>query len=670
MTSNFPLDESALQDKGSVLIVDDEAELTSALAEMLTKQGFRARGLTNPTQALDLLREQEFDVLLADLMMPEMDGINLIRSALLVDPNLVCIIMTGQGTVQTAVEAMKTGAFDYILKPFKLNTVLTALTRSLEVRRLLKENGQLREMVNIYELGRTVAFTLDINLIINKTAKAALQQVQADEVSILLPTQDDDSFVIASANGSENRDSLIGKTVSTEGTVTGWVASTLEPLAIQGQVSDPRFSRGHPRSEIQSSISMPMVSGNKLVGVINLNVTSRPGELTPGQIRALSILVSIAASAMENARLYEQTQKRLQRLTALRTIDLAITSSIDLRVTLNILLDQISAQLGADSVVFYLYDPKTQLLDFAAGRGLRTALLERTQMLPGAGYAGAAALERRTLHIADLAASPDPDPLRERLISEEGFHSCFSLPLVALGEVEGVLQIFHRAPFTPDEEWLDYLEALAGQAAIAINTARLFDNLQTSNQSLLLAYNATIEGWSRALDLRDKETEGHTQRVTELTLRLLRAMGGFDDDEMLQIRRGALLHDIGKMGVPDQILLKPGPLTEEEWSVMRKHPEYAYQFLYPIAYLRRALDIPLSHHEHWDGSGYPQGLKGEQIPLPARIFAVADVWDALTSNRPYRPGWPKDRALEYIRSNAGAHFDPQVVEVFLKVIDS
>jgi len=218
-----------------------------------------------------------------------------------------------------------------------------------------------------------------------------------------------------------------------------------------------------------------------------------------------------------------------------------------------------------------------------------------------------------------------------------------------------------------DMEWLSFLDSLSWQTAIAVENALLFENLQQSNSDLESAYNATIEGWSRALDLRDRETEGHTLRVTELTMKLARIIG-MDDDLLVNIKRGSLLHDIGKMGVPDSILLKPGPLTEDEWHIMRQHPQVAYELLSPISYLQPALDIPYCHHEKWDGTGYPRGLKGEEIPLTARIFAVGDVWDALTNERPYRPAWPDSKAIEYIRENSGIHFDPQVVEIFLKII--
>ena len=255
---------------------------------------------------------------------------------------------------------------------------------------------------------------------------------------------------------------------------------------------------------------------------------------------------------------------------------------------------------------------------------------------------------------------------RTGLLSNEGFVSYYAVPLVAAGQVKGVLEVWHRSPLRLDEEDLEFLETLAGQAAIAIDNAGLFRDLQRSNDELSLAYDSTLEGWSGALDLRDKETEGHTQRVTTETLRLAAFMG-LSDAELVQIRRGALLHDIGKMGIPDAILHKPGSLNEDEWAVMRQHPSLAYELLSPIKYLRGALDVPYAHHEKWDGSGYPRGLAGEQIPLAARIFAVIDVWDALCSDRPYRRGWPIERVLEHIRAGSGSHFDPQVAEAFLQM---
>ena len=346
---------------------------------------------------------------------------------------------------------------------------------------------------------------------------------------------------------------------------------------------------------------------------------------------------------------------------------MAIISTTNLSLSLKTVLEKVTGSLAVDAADVLLLNPHTQMLEFAAGRGFQTHGIERTQRRLGQGHAGRAALEQRTIFIPDLRNVQEPF-LRAALIAGENFVSFYCVPLIAKGNVVGVLEVFHRSTLDPDHTWLDFLHALAGQASIAVDSGQLFHDLQRSNVDLILAYDSTIEGWSKALDLRDKETEGHTLRVTEMTITLARA-AGIPEGEIIHVKRGALLHDIGKMGVPDKILHKPGKLTDDEWEIMRQHPTYAYEMLYPIEYLRPALSIPYSHHEKWDGGGYPQGLKGEQIPLPARLFAIVDVWDALRSNRPYRQGWPDEEVLEYIRSEAGAYFDPKAVEVFLDVVN-
>ncbi len=356
-------------------------------------------------------------------------------------------------------------------------------------------------------------------------------------------------------------------------------------------------------------------------------------------------------------------ERQVQRLNALRAIDRAITASVDLRVTLNILLQQVTGQLAIDAAAVLLFNPHTQVLEYTAGRGFWTQLIDHKSLRLSEGLAGRAVLDGCRISIPNLAAVP-ADQTQADLQRVENFKAYYGVPLIAKGKVVGVLEVFHRTLLNPDLEWLDFLDALAHQAAIAIENHRLFDGLQRSNLDLVLAYDATIEGWSRALDLRNEEIEGHTLRVAEMALQLARELG-IEESEFVHLRRGALLHDIGKLGVPDSILLKPGELTDEEWIVMRKHPVYAYTLLSPIHYLRQSLDIPYCHHEKWDGSGYPRGLKGEQIPLAARVFAVVDVWDELSSDRPYRSRWPEDKVISYLKSESGKHFDPRAVEVFL-----
>ena len=379
-----------------------------------------------------------------------------------------------------------------------------------------------------------------------------------------------------------------------------------------------------------------------------------------GKIRGV---VDITRDITERKKSQESVERHLRRLAALRSIDMAINASLDLRLTLDILLDQVISQLNIEHASILLFNPYTQTLDRASQRGFSMVpdLPEKYRL--GEGYAGIAALEQSLISIPYLS-NPDTDGSVSILCEEDiGY---FAVPLLARGQVKGVLELCYRSPRDFDSEWRNFLDTLSEQAAIAIDNTTLFEELQRSNTELSLAYEATIEGWSSALDLRDRETVGHCRRVTDVTLQLAQILG-IEGASLTHIRHGSLLHDIGKMAIPDNILFKPGPLTDEEWVVMKKHPIYAYEMLSRIDYLHNAIDIPFSHHEKWDGSGYPRGLKQDQIPLAARIFAVVDVWDALRSDRPYRPGWPLEKVRKYIEEQIGIHFDPEVARIFLQM---
>ncbi len=409
--------------------------------------------------------------------------------------------------------------------------------------------------------------------------------------------------------------------------------------------------------------SFPLISRRTPLGSLTL-YGREAGFLTSDRVDVFQTFAHEVAAAMANARLFQETDRRLKHVEALHRIDRAITASLDEHVTFDILLGEVAEELRADAADILMLNRQTLTLTLAAALGFDSTEINSTALRIGEDDAGVAALEHRAITARSVADGAHPR--WASLAAAEGFKWRAVAPLVTKGEVKGVLEVYRRTDFDPDDDWLTFLDTLAGQASLAIDSSSMFRDLQRSNVDLKLAYDATIEGWSRALDLRDKETEGHTQRVTELTLRLARA-AGMTEEELANVRRGALLHDIGKVGVPDAILHKPGPLTDQEWEVMRMHPTYALNLLQPIRYLRPALDIPFAHHERWDGSGYPRGRKGEQIPLAARIFAVVDVWDALSSDRPYRPAWPRGKVRRYLREKSGKEFDPKVVEEFLGI---
>jgi len=365
-------------------------------------------------------------------------------------------------------------------------------------------------------------------------------------------------------------------------------------------------------------------------------------------------------------RLNTRLQRQLDHLNGLREIDLAITSSLDLSITLGLVLDKVRMQVEAEAVTVLLLDPHALTLNYAVTRGFRGMSLHGPAVRLGGALAGQVALTRQPVVLNDLSGvawAPD----WQQLLDREGLTAYAALPLVAKGKVQGVMEVLRQQAFESSSDWLETLQTLAGQAAIAVDNAQLFIELERGNLELGLAYQETIEGWARALDLRDKETEGHSRRVTELTVRLCRQLG-VPAAELVHVQRGALLHDIGKMGIADAVLLKPGPLTPEERLEMQRHPGYAVDLLAPIQFLRPAMDIPHHHHEKWDGTGYPEGLRGAAIPLTARAFAVVDVFDALTNDRPYRPAWPRARVLAYLEEQAGSHFDPAIVRAFLEML--
>jgi len=378
-------------------------------------------------------------------------------------------------------------------------------------------------------------------------------------------------------------------------------------------------------------------------------------------------IVTTCEDISERKRAGEQIQNQLKMLMTLREIDMAILSSFDLRLVLNVLLDHLIEHLRIHAALVTLMNPHTQVLEYAESRGFRSPEIRGIKLRLNEGLSGQVAFERRLISVPDLTKH-EAAVVNRSFIEQENIVSYFGLPLIAKGNLKGTLELFHRDSLTPEPEWIDFLEALGAQAAIAIDNATMLSDLERSNTDITLAYDTTLDGWSRALDLRDRETEGHSKRVAEMTLRIGQELG-MDDHELLHVRKGALLHDIGKMGIPDSILLKPGPLTDDERMMMQKHTAYAFEMLSPIKYLRQSIDIPYCHHEKWDGSGYPRGLKGEEIPFAARIFTIVDVWDALLSARPYRQAFSREWALEYLRSREGKDFDPKILKVFLSLLE-
>ncbi len=358
----------------------------------------------------------------------------------------------------------------------------------------------------------------------------------------------------------------------------------------------------------------------------------------------------------------------------LAEIDKQINSSLNPEEILKVVLDTIIRLTGAERCFLVLQHLDGEI-DISIGRNWKQESLSEEEKAFSSTIINQVISTGQPVLTTNAQEDPRFDDTAS--VSYYGLRSIMCVPLKAQNTMLGAIYADHRLlsnQFTPAK--LETLNKFANQAAIALNNARLYaslksalGDLQIAHKELEDAYQSTLEGWAKALELRDESTEGHTQRVSNLAVKLASALG-VKGEGLVNIRRGAILHDIGKMAIPDEILLKPGPLSQEERAVMQQHPKLAVSMLERIRFLRGVLEIPYLHHERWDGNGYPLGLAGEQIPLSARIFAVVDVWDAMTSDRPYRKALQRKKTLDHIRKQSGAHFDPAVVEIFLDLIES
>jgi PAS domain S-box-containing protein len=739
-----------------ILHLEDDPTDAELQDELLRSNGFDIESLRVDTQEafVAALEAANLDVILADYTLPGFNGLAALEIAKDKKPKIPFIFVSGTLGEEIAIESLRNGATDYVVKQ-RLNRLAPVIRRAFhesEVREaqeaaeanarrmrdmfqaltenapdgvaLIDREGNLKfvspagrrmfgydldesPIINLVEHthpeDQSEISSLLANLIVkpgqNSTQQYRFKKKEGEWLWIestftnLLQHPNLDAIVINFRDISERKlaEARLRYQAELLASVTDIIVSTDLGGTIQSWNKAAERAFGYSADEAIGRQVNEIVRSEYLQGSKEeVDAEIREKGFWNGEVKAYhrngSYLLTIASVSMildekgnpigflmmdhdisERKRSEDKIHQQLQRLTALRRIDEAIAGSLDIHLVLDIALNHVISELDVDAAAILLFDPLGMDLSFEVGKGFTTTEYQKTRVRIGEGYAGRAALERRTIQINDLR-SRNTDVLRTPTFAKEGFHTYLGIPLIAKGEIKGVLEIFNRDPMEPDEEWLNFMETLAGQIAIAIDSTTLFTSLQRSNINLIHAYDATIEGWSKALDLRDKETEGHTLRVVELTIQLARAKN-LSDEDIVHIRRGALLHDIGKMGVPDQILLKPGALTEAEWEIMGKHPTFAHDMLAPISYLQKALDIPYCHHEKWDGTGYPQGLNGGQIPLAARLFSVVDVYDALTSDRPYRPAWSREQAMEYIKNGAGKDFDPQIVELFLQIMD-
>lgn len=530
---------------------------------------------------------------------------------------------------------------------------------SLENARLLEaERSRRMEAEALYKTTLALTSSLDHDRVLSNILVELYRVI--DYYAASLHLLDGDLIKIVAAEGLHILpEKFIGREYSANVGFIREMVAMKTPVIVDDIRDYPEALQVVGMPNVRGWIGVPLVVSEEVIGFLAI-VSDRVSAFDESHATQAVAFANQAAIAIETARLFGQTQRRLHGLQSIHAIDQAISSNLDINITLEVFVEQALNLLDVEGIKVFGYDVDAQMFDLLAQRDLLSKRQSPADQFYHPDLVKRCIFDREIVRMIDRSEN---SPMKGNI------RSYFVAPLITKGQVRGVLEVFGSGKISPSSEWLDLLNTLATQAAISIENDELISSLQKSNDELITAYDRTLEGWAYALELRDRETIGHARRVTELTVRLARTMG-IKGAELANIRRGTLLHDIGKMGLPDSVLLKHGPLDKDEEKLMKTHPQLAYDMLSTIPYLRLALDIPYYHHEKWDGTGYPQGLKGEEIPLAARIFSVVDVWDAVIYDRPYREAWEKEKAIAYILSESGKHFDPQVVQKFMELIES
>jgi PAS domain S-box-containing protein len=552
-----------------------------------------------------------------------------------------------------------------------LNSLAGVASIAIQNARLIEEEKKRREISEtLMGITSTVISSMDLDQVLGHLLQELSRVIDFDTASLLL--LDGNIFQVAASVGFEDPELINSLSFPLDDNFPNQeVVQNKGPVMYQDVSSQyPVFKEDaqiYDSGWIHSWLGVPLLVKDSVIGMISVD-RKEIKKFSKDEINLAEAFANQAATMIENTRLYSQSNSQLERLETLRQIDQTITSSLDLSLSLNVFLTQLMDQLEVDAAGLYLYQGDLQQLEFYLGKGFKNQSWIEKEIRLSHGLAGTAALNRESIFIKDMSSNSQFD-LPQEGAKNEGFVSYYNCPLTNKGKLVGLLEIYQRTALDPNPEWVRFLEMLTRQASIAIESVTQFYELEQSNVNLMSAYDETLEKAVQVLEARGFEPPGHSRRVIDTAVRIGVQMG-LSSGDLVKLRRGSLIHDLGMLAMPDSIVLKPAGLDPDEISRIQEHPGLAYEWFSGVELLREALEIPFAHHERWDGTGYPRGLKGHQIPLNARIFSVVDVWDILNSDKPYRPAWEEEKILAYLEEQSGLAFDPDIVRTFFSVINA
>ena len=511
----------------------------------------------------------------------------------------------------------------------------------------------------LQKLGHAYRSMSELDLALFSILKGMQNSLKSESISIWLLNESETELECTHTVGA-HASKMLGATMRAKKFLTTHLKKGMFENLLPAEWLDAKAPLFHFNLPAKQIIAVPLTARDKLMGVLIVSNKVGKSAFTRADRNLTHTLTTDIAIAIQNTQLYERQHQINERQKLLNQISQHLHQTIDLDELIPSIFTEVNKAIKAEAQSIWLVDEEKGIIKCRYATGPESEMLKGFAVsLTAQSVVGTSVSKKKSIIIKDA----QKDRRRARSADEwTGFvtRSLMTVPLVLKDKSIGAIQAVNkRGGRLFNQEDLNLFRAIADSAALAVNNAQLVAELQNS-------YDLTLDALSAALDLRDRETEGHSRRVVEYTARLANEIG-LDKDIIKNIRRGALIHDIGKIGVPDAVLHKPGPLNEEETKIIQRHPEAGYKMLAGIPYLREEIQIVLGHQEKWNGTGYPYGLHGEEITLGARLFMIADTFDALTSDRPYRQGRSYEAARQIIEQETGKQFDPQAVAAFLAV---
>jgi len=645
-------------EKTCILIVEDDISLCKAMTIFLDAHGFDVLCAHDGKEALDMLARHQPRLIIADIKMPMMDGIHFLIEARARGIMIPVIITTGYPDLDSALQALHNGAYDYIIKPYQPEMLLQKIRRALAALHLESENVALSRLVSLHEIVSTLAGIHDLEELFGFTLDSCLRILEAQSGSIQLYEKEHDTLVLVRHRGMQPPVERSPMADGAEWAISKWVARNGRTLLIGESGPLPDVDVPLERENIGSALAVPLKIADKVIGVINLNRELGKEPFTTVDVHIIEVFASQASIAISNAKLYASLNRKIEELSLIGRYSEELMGRVERIDVVRCLFETVHRHFPIDFIGFLL--PKKRFHEFLYWSRAKLPNEDVNRMC---GEAVAAYNKNAPTVIQQKRVTIRPVALNGGNAGgavSVPFAFIHTIP-VRWGDVNMGITYFAAAREPADtDETVSLLQNLVNQTRIALTNTKLYDDVKEN-------YIRTIKALAIAVDAKDTYTHGHSENVMNLAEAIATEMR-LDEKGVGIIRDAGLLHDIGKIGIPGYILNKPGPLTYEEFNgVMKTHAMLGANIVKDVPFLRQLYFLILSHHEHFDGSGYPDGLSGDQIPIGARILHVADAFEAMTSNRPYRASLGKKEALRRLVDDKGKQFDPDVVEAFIRI---